>query len=683
VNGSPHDAGRQRVTASYLAVVAAALLALLGFLPISSWLAGGHEAAGYEASKLGEWLNGSAIAIGLGVVLEILSRRIPSLWREGAWQRLADRASRRPVASTLVISALALALYSLVALTVFDGRPLFLDEIGQFYQAQTFAAGRLWRPAAPHPEFFDVLQVVVHRGRVFAQFPPGAPAVLTAGILAGVPWLVNPLCGALTVLAFAAFLRVAEPRPGVALAATLLLAFAPFAFFMAGSYMNHVPALLCLVLSIAALARVTTAPTPRPLLALANGLALGAAATIRPVDAIAFALPAAAWYLALAIRDRRRWVDAILSGVGVAIPIALLIGYNLATTGRPLLFGYQLLWGSSHDLGFHAAPWGAVHTPARGLELVNLYALRLQTYLFESPIPSLLPAIAALALTRSLSALDRYLLACGALLVGLYFAYWHDGFYLGPRFVYALLPLLALWTARFPSRLRAAIGSGAAYRTALYSLGVSAIIALLLAVPLRAHEYGARYATMREDVAATARAAGARDALILVRESWGSQLVSRLLALGVTQGEVELLYPRVDACQLELGIARLERTPPPPAAVFDALRPLLADSARVVRSHLSADDSERLLPGAGYPPRCQRRLADDSAGFTLYAPASLVNADGNVYARDLHARDSLLLRAFPGRPVYLLRRVAVDSLGAARLFRVDMDSARSSWLSEQ
>src|SRR5512133_3302372 len=182
----------------------------------------------------------------------------------------------------------------------------------------------------------------------------------------------------------------------------------------------------------------------------------------------------------------------------------------------------QALWGKSHDLGFHAAPWGAVHTPARGLELINLYFLRLQSYLFESAIPSLLPAVVALALTRSLDALDRYLFACSALLLGFYFAYWHDGFYLGPRFVYPLLPVLALWTARLPSRLRAAIGSGAAYRTSLYSLGVSAIIALLLAVPLRAHEYGARYATMREDVAATARAAGARDALILVRESWGS-----------------------------------------------------------------------------------------------------------------------------------------------------------------
>ena len=77
------------------------------------------------------------------------------------------------------------------------------------------------------------------------------------------------------------------------------------------------------------------------------------------------------------------------------------------------------------------------------------------------------------------------------------------------------------------------------------------------------------------------------------------------------------------------------------------------------------------------------RLAEDSAGFTLYAPASLVSGDGNVYARDLHARDTLLLAAVPNRPVFLLRHVATDSVGAARVFPVNLDSARSSWLGDR
>ena len=46
-------------------------------------------------------------------------------------------------------------------------------------------------------------------------------------------------------MAFGALARRAEPqRPGVALGAVLLFAFAPFAVWMSGSHMNHVPALM-------------------------------------------------------------------------------------------------------------------------------------------------------------------------------------------------------------------------------------------------------------------------------------------------------------------------------------------------------------------------------------------------------------------------------------------------------
>ena len=79
----------------------------------------------------------------------------------------------------------------------------------------------------------------------------------------------------------------------------------------------------------------------------------------------------------------------VASGIGVAIPVGLMLWFNARTTGAPLLFGYEALWGKGHELGFHAAPWGIAHTPARGIELVSLYFLRLQTYLFETPVPSL------------------------------------------------------------------------------------------------------------------------------------------------------------------------------------------------------------------------------------------------------------------------------------------------------
>ena len=88
-------------------------------------------------------------------------------------------------------------------------------------------------------------------------------------------------------------------------------------------------------------------------------------------------------------------VGGIALIVGVLTRVfAALLAVNASQTGDPFTFGYIAMWGDTHALGFHPTPWGDVHTPARGLELVNLYLLRLQTYLFESAAPSLLFATA-------------------------------------------------------------------------------------------------------------------------------------------------------------------------------------------------------------------------------------------------------------------------------------------------
>jgi hypothetical protein len=654
-------------------VVCAVLGSVFGFLPIVNWLPGG-QAAPWYSTFLSEWLSGSAIVIGIGAVLAILSRRTGGLWRDGLGGSLAARADRQPVAFGLVVSVATLAMCAIVATTVFSRVPLWIDELVQLVQARTFASGRLWQPASQTPEFYSVLNMVDLNGRYFSQFPPGGPAVLAIGVLIGAPWLIGPLCAAVSVAAFWAYLRVVEPRPGVAVGATILLAIAPFAVFMGGSHMNHVPTLMFLLLAMAAMARVMASPTPMPGVAFANGLALGCAAAIRPVDAFAFALPAGMWYLAVALGARARWRDVLAAGAGTAVPFGAMMWVNAHTTGSPLLFGYQVLWGSNHDLGFHRAPWGVAHTPARGIELVNLYALRLQAYLFESSIPSLVPALGALYLTRRLDRFDRYLLVSAVLLVGMYFAYWHDGFIYGPRFVFALLPLLALWTARFPALVRERFGDGLVYRGTWYGFGVAALLAVCVSIPARAREYAHAFVPMRFDYLAPARSARVENALIFVRESWGAQLMARMWALGVPRSETELLYGKVDACALEARIGQLERTGVRDTSAFGALAPLLADSARVVKSPYSPDATERYLPGAVYAPPCARRIEEDRAGFTLLAPLLYRDWGTNLYARDLHERNQALIRQYPGRPVYLLRPASSETGATPQLYPLRADS---------
>jgi len=662
--------------------VAAAVLLVFGFLPIANWIRGGRDWPRYSGDLDG-WVSGTAIALGGGVLYYMLSRRSERLWRDDALDPLIRLWAERARLTTTVLVLTAFVLYIVSAHWVFNGRPLLVDEVAQLFQARIFASGRIAGTLDQAPELFSALHLVEHDGRVFSQFPPGGPAVLALGLLLGAAWIAVPLCGALAVWCFSAFARGVEAdRPGVSLLASSLFAFAPYMLFMSGSQMNHVPTLLGVCAALLALDRATTPGVSlhrRSLGTFCCGLALGFAATVRPVDAVAFALPIAAWLVWRAARDWREVAPLAASGIGVAIPVAWMLWFNARTTGAPLLFGYEALWGKGHELGFHAAPWGVAHTPARGLELVSLNFLRLQTYLFETPIPSLVAAIGALLLVPRLRRMDGVLLAGSAMLVTLYFTYWHDGFYLGPRFYVCLLPALALWSARVFPEWRARWGRGASYRIITSTALVSLLIALVTMTPWRAREYRSGLRTMRWDVDAAARRAGVHNAVVFVRESWGAQLMVRLWARGLSHAEAQALYHFVDACALERGLDSLERTGGRDSVARAVMLPLLTDSSRVVRSPFSADSTERFLPGAPYGPRCVRRVQEDRDGFTVYLPFIVANGENVVYARDLHARDTVLLARYPSRRVYLVRPPS-DSEGVQpRFWLLSRDSLRAAW----
>jgi len=664
---------------------AATVVAVLGFLPIALWIDGGPRYSDYTG-QLVEWVSGSAIAIGAGVVLTILSRRLTWLWPANRVGRLAAAVAARPTTTVAVLTGLAFVAYALIARVVFGGRPILIDEIALLFHAQILAAGHLSLPAPAHPEFFSSMQIVDALGRVYSEYPVGGPAWLAPWVRVGAAWLAGPVAGAASIVAFASYLRVAEPDPRVALGAVALFAAAPFVAFMSGTHMSCVPALTCALVSSTALVHVMAAPVPRPALAWLGGLALGAAATIRPVEGLAFALPAAIWYCGRAIGDRRRWVDALASAIGVAIPIGILLWVNARTTGAPLRFGYEVFWGSGHDLGFHRTPIGTMHTPARGLQYISTYTLELQRYLFETPIPSLLPAIVALGLTRRMGAADRYLVVVAATLAGLYSMYWFNGFYLGPRLLFALTPLVALWTARALPRLYARTTTTPAgtrvRRTAVYAFAVSALVAVVVSIPARAVQYASQFGTERWIRPGIAPRAGVHDAIVFVRESWDAQLVARMWALGVRPGDAEQLYQAIDACRLDDAISALESSRDRGEAATNAtqrLRTLVGDSARLTTVRLSVGSAARETPGVVYPARCRQRLAESAGGVLPLAPFLLLHDDATIYARDLHARDSLLTDAYTGRPIYLARPASDAPTALPVLVPVSRDSLTRDW----
>jgi hypothetical protein len=609
------------------------------------------------------------------------------LWGRSARSNNAPRVaidrSRQFDLVTQLIPLGAFALYCVIARVVFSGRPLLIDEVVQLFQARIYAAGHLSLPVAAHREFFSILHVVDTGDKVYSQFPPGGPAMLTLGELVHAPWLVGPVCGAISVALFSRLVKLTDPdaSPAFYFGATLLFAVAPFGAFMFGSHMNHATTLMWLLVATLGLARVAGSDTPRTGWAFANGIGLGAAATIRPLDAFAFALPAAAWLLLLAWRDKRRWADAVASGIGVAIPFAAMMWVNSQTTGSPLLFGYEVLWGKAHGLGFHTAPWGMTHTPSRGLELISLYVTRLQTYLFETPFPSMIPVIAALALTKRLSALDRYLLVSAALLGALYFAYWHDGFFLGPRFVFPWLPVLVLFAARLPRLVRERFGRGRIWAGTNAALATGALMAVGFSMPGQLLAYENGLTSMRVNYTAESAGAGVKDALVFVRESWGAQLTARMWERGVSRSAAAALYHGVDACMLDKALRDVEARDVRDAAAEAQLEPLLKDSARVRTSPLSPDSTEKVLQGARYDQTCIARINEDRVGYTHLAPLMLERGSGNVYARDLQARDSLMTATYPARPVYLLYRIGASADSAFKWIPLKRDSLMAAWRS--
>lgn len=653
---------------------AAVALVVLGLLPLSGWISGGLSDPAYSTRWL-EWSYGIAVCVGVGVVCAMMSRSLTP-GTTSNWKRMLQRVNGtfelHPGRVDVGIAAACLSLYAVIAFFVFSAKPLLIDELVQVLQARMYAAGHLSMPADPSPEFFSILHMVDSGDRVYSQFPPGWPAMLALGTLMDATWLVGPFCGGVAVFVFARLLRRTLPTASgtVVTAATALFGLAPFSAFQFSSHMSHGPAVMWLILAVLALSHVTAVETvpesTRGWWAALMGTAAGCAFAVRPLDAFAFGAPAGVWlaWRALPGRSSARMLAA--ASAGLAIPVCAVMWVNLRTTGSPFLFGYEVLWGSSHGLGFHSAPWGDPHTVQRGVELLSTYVTRLNVYLFESPFPSLLPVIVALLLAGRLSQIERYLFTATAMHALLYFAYWHDGFFLGPRFVMPWLPLLVVLCARLLRRSTWHAWSVRVRAGVIGGVAAAVVVTALISLPVRTAQYRAGLTSMRADYSTEARRAGVTNALVFVRESWGAELISRLWALGVSRAATAALYSRVDACVLEHAITAAEQESLRHDQAEGVLRPLLRDSLLVRASSVSPDTTERMLPGARYDATCSARVEADREGYALYPPLVLERETGNVYVRDFQARDTVILQRYPNRAAFVLRRDGVDGLSPLR-----------------
>jgi hypothetical protein len=235
-----------------------------------------------------------------------------------------DRTTRH----LLVLIALLGAFYAVLALVGLHAFPFSGDEYSYLLQAELFAHGRLRAPAPPHPELLRVDHVVMDAW-VRSKYPPGTAALLAIGVRCGVPWLVTPVEGVVTLLAVgAAARRVVGDRH--ALCAVALIGAAPLFAFQAASFFSHTATTMWLALAFAAVTSWTR--DGRSWRLVAAGAAVGSAFVTRPLDAILFGAAL------LSLRSVRA---AILVAAG-ALPFGLAqLAYQAVQFGSPFTDGYR------------------------------------------------------------------------------------------------------------------------------------------------------------------------------------------------------------------------------------------------------------------------------------------------------------------------------------------------------
>lgn len=472
------------------------------------------------------------LTLGAAIILPVLylaTRLAPRIHRPAAVPRVLFLWSIPLPILLASLFALELTLAAIISTSVFERIPHVQDSIAQLFHAKILARGHLTAPSPPLPQFFTQQHVIVAAGRWYSQYPPGHIGVLALGVLAGAPWLVNPLLGALTVVTLYFVGReLWDDRTGRLCAVLGLLS--PFVLFMSSEFMNHASALLGTTLFILCFARSLRLSSV--LWGLAAGLALGFVGTIRPFSAAGVALPFAVfglWQL-LACRRRQLLAPVLAMCAGVGVMVGLLLAFNSATNGSALVFGYHVLWGRGHDPGFGHSGWGEPHTPLAGLLNTFENLVGLNQYLFEWPFPSLL-FVAMLFALRARNRWDALLLASGVSLAVFQFCYWYQDLCFGPRFLYeASVTWLALTARGMLAAFDKVAGEpdptvrGRRHRFLVSVLAVGWAIGLGISVPARVRDYADAYWGVDRTLLNALERQHIREGLVFVKSAYGAVL---------------------------------------------------------------------------------------------------------------------------------------------------------------
>ena len=608
------------------------------------------------------WVIGVVIII---VPVVLFAHAFGPLFDE-TWADARDRLRDVRDRNFIAITAIAATVFAAAAAVfVFSRHPTSSDEIAQLWHAKILLTGRLSLPADPNPEFFAIDNVVDH-GKWYSQFPIGGPVVMALAMMLRATWLLNPVLAGLTVVNVYRFASRAYGQDVGRLAA-LLSAMCPYLLIMSGSYMNHTMVVFFTTLALAELpVWIDGTARERVRASIVIGLSLGVAMTIRPLDAAVASLVFGCLLLQQAV-VRRRLSSLLITAAAGALPLAGLLIANKLTNGDALRFGYDIIWGTNHSLGFHTDPLGGAHTPARGLKSVMVALLQLNWSLFGWPIAGLVIISAALIAIKTLDRWEIVLLMWIELHLVAYSAFWSEGHFLGPRYLFTLVPAFLILAARgivtgvgrAPVRVR---------RSLLAGLGAAMLGAWVFPRPPFGPVGEARAArplraSLKLDFDPVVASLQGSKALIFITEPASLRLARRLWGLGISRPDAIRLGAQKDNCALlDAAVEEAKTTTGTPSERLARL-----DKTKVYTPGRVAapDPSFKISDMKSVTQKCwEEGVIDNTAGDAVsYGPTLLRNQigpDGRiagpiVFVSDMVEHNEVLRARFGDRPWYRLR----------------------------
>ncbi len=379
----------------------------------------------------------SAIAA-LLALLDAVSRPAPKpaaarRWRSAPWVAVA------------AVSAVAVSAW--FAGAVLEGLPHLPDSVSYLMQARWILDGALWGSVVEYQDALGLPYTYVVGERWLPHYPPGWPLLLALGVAVGAPWLIAPLLGGVLVVLLYLSGRELDGRVTGLLAATLGL-LSPIMRILCGSMLSHTAAATFILAGLWLVLRSRRLGSWPG--AAAAGVSLGLAFGIRPLSAVATALPLAVMMFRDLVTRRDTaardlfigWLgggfaaalptlmaNRLITGSAIAFPYSLADGSMYLTTNLP--FGIRNLDVLLYTAGnlLHGWGWPVFHGPfwvALGLALALVPFLLRRA---KSGDVLLVSVVAAVAIAH-----------LGSRGHGLH------GF--GPRYLFEAVPPLVLLTAR-------------------------------------------------------------------------------------------------------------------------------------------------------------------------------------------------------------------------------------------